>query len=236
MKSTSSLSLAAHRRDLRIDFARGLALWLMLVYHIPHTIVALFSVRDVAFVLCWLILRVEGSLHLYMAALWFGLSSTASPEVSPSLNTICWQLLFVLGAYLALSGAKLVQEHRTVRILAFSYLAFALVVTLAARDPLSLGPDVVTRAFVPTDRENLGPFRLLHLLAIALLFSRLVPAKWEGFQSKLLQPILKCSDEWLACFCAGVFLSSAGYFVLITSPDSELLQVLVSVTAVSMMT
>src|SRR5258708_2977123 len=65
---------------------------------------------------------------------------------------------------------------------------------------------------------------------------RLVPAKWEGFQSKLLQPILKCSDEWLACFCAGVFLSSAGYFVLITSPDSELLQVLVSVTAVSMMT
>ena len=123
------------------------------------------------------------------------------------------------------------------RILAFSYLAFALVVTLAARDPtLSLGPDVVTRAFVPTDRENLGPSRLLHLLAIALLFSRLVPAKWEGFQSKLLQPILKCSDEWLACFCAGVFLSSAGYFVLITSPDSELLQVLVSVTAVSMMT
>jgi hypothetical protein len=35
MKSTSSLSLAAHGRDLRIDFARGLALWFMLVDHIP---------------------------------------------------------------------------------------------------------------------------------------------------------------------------------------------------------
>ncbi len=77
------------------------------------------------------------------------------------------------------------------RILAFSYLAFALVVTLAARDPtLSLGPDVVTRAFIPTDRENLGPSRLLHLLAIALLFSRLVPAKWEGFQSPVHWPTL----------------------------------------------
>jgi hypothetical protein len=185
----------------------------------------------------WPTFTVAGSLVLYLAARWFGLSLPAYPAGSPYLNPFCWQLLFVLGAYLALSGAKLVQEPRTVRILAFSYLAFALVVTLAARDPtLSLGPDVVTRAFIPTDRENLGLSRLLHLLAIALLFSRLVPAKWEGFQSKLLQPILKCSDEWLACFCAGVFLSSAGHFVLITSPDSELLQVLVSVTAVSMMT
>ena len=355
MKPTSSLSLAAHGRDLRIDFARGLALWFMLVDHIPHNIVALLTMRNFGFsgaidvfvfvsgyaaaiqygkmtlergfvvaatriikrawqlyaahlvlfviyisavswvaeryrapdiveeyriigmlndplrvlmhglllqsrplnldvlqlmivllaffpfvlalLLRWPTFTVAGSFVLYLAARWFGLSLPAYPAGSPYLNPFCWQLLFVLSAYLALSGAKLVQEPRTVRILAFSYLAFALVVTLAARDPtLSLGPDVVTRAFIPTDRENLGPSRLLHLLAIALLFSRLVPAKWEGFQSKLLQPILKCSDEWLACFCAGVFLSSAGHFVLITSPDSELLQVLVSVTAVSMMT
>src|ERR1700686_5573662 len=49
MKSTSSLSLAAHGRDLRIDFARGLALWFMLVDHIPHNIVALFTMRNFGF-------------------------------------------------------------------------------------------------------------------------------------------------------------------------------------------
>src|SRR5258708_36883052 len=49
MKSTSSLSLAAHGRDLRIDFARGLALWLMLVDHIPHNIVALLTMRNFGF-------------------------------------------------------------------------------------------------------------------------------------------------------------------------------------------
>jgi len=49
MKSTSSLSLAAHGRDLRIDFARGLALWFMLVDHIPHNIVALLTMRNFGF-------------------------------------------------------------------------------------------------------------------------------------------------------------------------------------------
>src|SRR6202165_6309035 len=49
MKSTSSLSLAAYGRDLRIDFARGLALWFMLVDHIPHNIVALLTMRNFGF-------------------------------------------------------------------------------------------------------------------------------------------------------------------------------------------
>src|ERR1700692_5052679 len=49
MKSTSSLSLAAHGRDLRIDFGRGLALWFMLVDHIPHNIVALLTMRNFGF-------------------------------------------------------------------------------------------------------------------------------------------------------------------------------------------
>jgi uncharacterized membrane protein len=51
-----------------------------------------------------------------------------------------------------------------------------------------------------------------------------------------VQPILKCSEEWLACFCIGVFLSLAGYIVLITSPSSYLLQVLVSIAALVLMT
>jgi len=59
-----------------------------------------------------------------------------------------------------------------VRILAFSYLAFALVVTLAARDPtLSLGPDVVTRAFIPNRPGKPRAFSLAAFARYRLLFS-----------------------------------------------------------------
>jgi hypothetical protein len=51
-----------------------------------------------------------------------------------------------------------------------------------------------------------------------------------------LQPILKCGEEWLACFCAGVFLSFAAHLVLITSPNSVAIQFLVSVAGIAAMT
>jgi len=110
-------------------------------------------------------LMLAASLALYLAARAFEWNLPSFPDGSWYFNPFCWQLLFVLSAYLALSGAKLVQESRTVRILAFSYLAFALVVTLAARNPtLSLGPDVVTRAFI-SDRP--GKPRAFSLAAFA---------------------------------------------------------------------
>jgi hypothetical protein len=100
----------------------------------------------------------------------------------------------------------------------------------------SLLPDALVKAFIPIDRENLGPPRILHLLCVALLFSYFVPADWKGFHSKFLQPIIKCGDEWLASFCVGIFLSLAGHMILITSQNTVLLQVLVSITALTLMT
>jgi hypothetical protein len=51
-----------------------------------------------------------------------------------------------------------------------------------------------------------------------------------------LQPVIKCGQEWLAVFCAGVFLSFAGHLVLITGPDSLATHVLVSFAGISIMT
>jgi hypothetical protein len=48
--------------------------------------------------------------------------------------------------------------------------------------------------------------------------------------------VIKCGDEWLAAFCAGVFLSFAGHFVLITGPDSILMQIAVSLAGLFGMT
>jgi hypothetical protein len=195
-----------------------------------------------AAMLRWPNLTLLASVALYLAAREFNLGLPAYPAGSAVyLNPFCWQVLFVLGSYLALNGRKLVgmlQELRTLRLLAMAYLVFSLLVMVGANVPAigNLLPDLLVSAFMPIDRENLGPARILHLLCVALLFSYFVPADWKGFHSKFLQPIIKCGDEWLASFCVGIFLSLAGHMILITSQNTILLQVLVSATALTLMT
>ena len=56
----------------------------------------------------------------------------------------------------------------------------------------------------------------------------MVPRYWRGFHWQALQPVIKCGEEWLPVFCAGVFLSFAAHLVLITGPNLLSMHVLVS--------
>ena len=185
---------------------------------------------------------IVGSLGLYLAARHFDWNLSSFPDGKWSLNPFCWQLLFALGAWLALSGANQIraihklQELVVLRAAAGLYLLFALAVTVAGKFPQAgIVPDLLRDALLP-DRENLAPHRVLHFLALAFLFSYMVPRDWSGFQWQTLQPVIKCGQEWLAVFCAGVFLSFAGHLVLITGPDSLAMHVLVSFAGISIMT
>ena len=73
--------------------------------------------------------------------------------------------------------------------------------------------------FLPNQRENLVPYRIIHFLALVFLFTYVVPRDWRGFRWQALQPVIKCGEEWLPVFCAGVFLSFAAHLVLITGPN-----------------
>lgn len=189
-------------------------------------------------------LTLAGSVGLYAAARYLDWNLSAYPDGRWYFNPFCWQLLFVLGAWLALSGAKTMravhalQRLSILRMAALLYLLFALTVTLAGKFPqlAAVMPEPVLDAFLPNDKENIAAYRVLHFLALAFLVNYLLPRNWRGFQSPALQPLMKCGEEWLAVFCAGVFLSFAGHFVLITGPDSLAMQVLVSVAGISAMT
>jgi hypothetical protein len=193
----------------------------------------------------WLMLRrpnfaLAGSVALYVASRVFDWSLPSFPTGSWYFNPFCWQLLSVLGAWFALSGPKLtftLQRLPLLRTAAATYLVFALVVTLAAHAPALAAhlPDFGI-SLSPTEKENLAFYRVIHLLALALLFNYFVPRDWAPLQSKLLQPAMKCGEEWLTSFCVGVFLSFAAHFVLITGPKSVTIQVLVSVSGIAMMT
>ena len=189
----------------------------------------------------WPRLTLAASVALYVAARQFDLYLASFPDGRWYFNPFCWQLLFVLGAWFALDGGRHVramQQLAPLRWLALTWLAFALLITTAGKNPqlANLIPDTVIAAFTPNDKENLAPYRVLHVLALAFLFTWYVPRDWQGLRTKVLQPVIKCGDEWLACFCAGVFLSLAGHLVLIMGPNSIAMQVLVSVTGAALMT
>jgi hypothetical protein len=188
-------------------------------------------------------LTVVGSIALYLAARQFDWNLSSFPEGRWYFNPFSWQLLFVLGTWFALMGRRQMRTIRSLqnitilRIAAVVYLVFALVVTMAGKFP-QLGefiPASVLDLFLPNDKENLAPYRVLHFLAMAFLFTLMVPKNWRGLQWLVLQPVVKSGEEWLAVFCAGVFLSFAGHFVLITGPNSLAMHVLVSIAGCSIM-
>ena len=132
---------------------------------------------------------------------------------------------------------RTLQELAVLRAAAWLYLLFALAVTVAGKFPQAgIVPDLLRDVFLPNDKENLAPHRVLHFLALAFLFAYMVPRDWSGFRWQTLQPVIKCGQEWLAVFCAGVFLSFAGHLVLITGPDSLAMHVLVSFAGILIMT
>ncbi|MGH6714412.1 MAG: OpgC domain-containing protein [Bradyrhizobium sp.] len=188
-------------------------------------------------------LTAAGSIVLYLAARKFDWNLSSFPDGHWYFNPFSWQLLFVLGTWFALAGAKQIhairslQESSILRIVALLYLLFALIVTVAGNLPQLAGvvPEPVLNLFLPNEKENLAPYRVLHFLTLAFLFSYVVPRDWRGFQTLALQPVIKCGEEWLPVFCTGVFLSFAGHFILITGPNSLAVHILVSIAGIAIM-
>ena len=71
---------------------------------------------------------------------------------------------------------------------------------------------------------------------MALFTTRLVSQDWRGLDSPVLRPLIVCGEQSLSVFCAGVFLSFAGHFVLVTGSGSLLEQILVSLAGLALMT
>src|ERR1700753_1044700 len=94
-------------------------------------------------VVLWAMIRrpnlvVLASVSLYLAARHFGWNAPSYPSGTWYFNPLCWQLLFVLGAWFALGGATVsapITRLRSLLIFGTAYLIFALIMTLASWIP-----------------------------------------------------------------------------------------------------
>ncbi len=190
----------------------------------------------------WMMLRkpdvtMIGSLALYCAARWFEWNLPSFPEGNWYFNPFCWQLLFMFGAWVALGGAMRylpILERPILLYLGIAFLIFALVLTMA--EHFTVFPKWLFDPSNPDDKTNLAPYRLLHFVVLAFVVTRLLPKHWPPLRWRIFEPAIQCGQRSVAVFCVGVFLSFVGHFVLITSSDSLLMQVFVSVAGISMMT
>jgi hypothetical protein len=194
----------------------------------------------------WIMLRrpgltILGSLALYFAARQFDWNLSGYPQGSSwYFNPFCWQLLFCLGAWAALGGGATLQpisRSRWFVYAGFAYLAFAMILTLAGsfEGLRAIIPPWLYDAFNPNDKTNLAPYRALHFMVIAMLVIRFLPKGWKGLESPVLDPLIKCGQQSLRVFCVGVLLSFVGYFLLSISPETVLVQLVISMAGIGIL-
>ncbi|WP_051379154.1 OpgC domain-containing protein [Bradyrhizobium murdochi] len=194
----------------------------------------------------WLMLRHRNwvmlvSMLVYFAARQFDWNLFSYPSGAWYFNPFAWQLLFVLGAWLALGGANTLHflvRSRAVLVFGLTYLLFAAVMTLAAQIPelQNLFSRALFEAFNPNDKTNLAPYRFLHLAVLIILGARFIPIDAAGLQAAIWKPLVRCGQQSLEVFAVGIFLSFIGYFVLQVTSSGVIAQLLVGTGGISIMT
>jgi hypothetical protein len=122
--------------------------------------------------------------------------------------------------------------------LAIAYIIFALVVTMAIRVP-DLGglvPHWILQPFDPDDKTNLPPYRVVHLMALAVVVTRFLHLHSPILQWRALAPLIRCGQHSLQVFCTGIVLSFCAHAAIELSLNSLWVQIFVGAIGILLMT
>ena len=90
--------------------------------------------------------------------------------------------------------------------------------------------------FDPNDKTNLAPYRIVHLIALAIVVTRFLPADSPVLRWRSLTPLIRCGQNSLQVFCIGIVLSFCAHAAIEQSLNSVWVQILVGATGVLLMT
>ncbi len=134
-------------------------------------------------------------------------------------NPLTWQLLFILGAIMAYTptGHPGPRVRRAVDALSGLVVVFGLLMQFVVwrhPDLTAHLPGRVARALLSVDKEGLHPFRLISILSLVWIVSRLVPSGARWLSSRWAGPFVLCGQHSLPVFCSGIFLSFLGRLLM----------------------
>lgn len=195
--------------------------------------------------LLWLLVKMPGaalgaSFVLYVLVQIFGWNLPQWPNNQWFFNPLAWQFLVVLGAWWMIRGRETWRSRLTSRPLtaiAVVYLVFAFIVALSwsVKSLEAIVPQGVATLIYPIDKSDLDPLRLVHFLAIAILVMTFVPTDWKGLTTPILRGAIRCGENSLEIYCAGVLLSLAAHAVLVEVSPGLPMQVVVSAAGVAIL-
>ena len=185
-------------------------------------------------------LTLLGSAVFYALARYFDWNLPSFPGGNWYFNPFAWQLLFVFGVWCGLNGAAEIGaliRSRAALILALIWIAFSLIIVMTWHIPLldAMVPKWLIKVIYPIDKSDLDLFRLVHFLALAVVFVRYIPRDWPGLRSKLARPLVLMGQHSLPIFCFGVFLSFAAHWFLVQIEGDIPAQIMVSVVGMTTM-
>jgi hypothetical protein len=123
-------------------------------------------------------------------------------------NPLAWQLLFIIGAIMAYAPPPLPRLRWPIDIAAVLVLAAGLIVIWVIDNHpriLASMPAPVIRFVITEDKTGLHPFRLLSILSLAWLTTRLVPTDAGWLRWRIAAPLELLGQNSLPVFCSGIF-------------------------------
>jgi hypothetical protein len=172
------------------------------------------------------------SFALWLAASYYQLNFTAYPntEFVWYFNPLAWQAIFFIGFALSSGWYRVPADHHGVlhglacAILVLGFLA-------SYHSPTGLSALIETFKQWVTDhssKTDLDAMRVLHFLASAYIVTELVRGRERWLALPVFKPIIKCGQQALPTFLAGIILATLGGMAFDLIGTGFLQQVLVN--------
>lgn len=152
------------------------------------------------------------SVSLWLAANLFGWNLPTEPSEPGGwfFDPFCWQILFFSGFSISMRWVRPPQS-RLLFWAAVAWLAFGVTVTVPAifeNVPGLAWLQAVIAAHA--DKTMLDPLRYLHFMASAYVVVVLLQGRLHLIQGPWARPLIKCGQQALAVFLAGILLADVG--------------------------
>jgi hypothetical protein len=189
------------------------------------------------------LLALAPSFALYAMTHVFGWHLTGYPEDYVwFFNPLTWQFLFVIGATLGFRGPFGMPLFFSsgwfiAPMIAFAVLAAVIKVTWIINLHFPEFPTILQHALgaAAADKNNLGPLRLISILALAVTTAKLVRPDSAVLRLRAARWVIACGQNSLYVFCLGLMLSAIGHFVVMRLSSGIATQLAVNVAGCALM-
>ena len=129
-------------------------------------------------------------------------------------DPFCWQLLFFTGFSLSMKWLQPPPADRRIFRAAVAYILFGVAVTVPVIYQTVPGLDLVQAWILDhADKTFLDPLQILHFFATAYVAVYLLIGRLHLIQGPAVRPMVKCGQQALSIFLAGILLADLGGIV-----------------------